>query len=117
MATKNNVLDMDFLHKITDNPDDFSSISAPSLSKSSFACVAQKGTLKENFNEITTKESNDIPQLKVCHICRKRDEGEFSFKTCCNPNCKEAFCSECIEKICRENQMESEVAESGNNNK
>ena len=117
MATKNNVQDMDFLHKLTDNPDDLSFMSVPSLSKSSLACVAQKGTLKENLNESTTKESNDISQLKVCHICRKRDEGELSFKTCSNPDCKEAFCSECIEKICKENQMESEVAESGNNNK
>ena len=73
--------------------------------------------IKENLNESTTKESNDISQLKVCHICRKRDEGELSFKTCSNPDCKEAFCSECIEKICKENQMESELVESGNNNK
>ena len=117
MATKNNVLDMDFLHKLADNPDDFGFMSLPSMPKSSLACVSQKGTLKENLNENTTKASNDIPQLKVCHICRKRDEGEFSYRSCSNADCKEAFCEECIEKICKENEIESEIAESGNNNK
>ena len=108
MESNNNVLDMDYLHRLVQQSENLSFLTFnQASSKSTVPFLPPKDSIEQ---EILNKASNAHIISRTCHFCKKVEETENNFIPCSNYQCNEAYCAECIEKINKVNREYNFIA-------